>query len=108
MTRRGEGEKRGLVIWRGGCGWRWRRRGRLARLVGMWRCYGMPKGRRRAIRRVFGRGCGNGLFDLFGPNLWQRYEHGVLIQEAANVLGMVPFVRYENAGDPAAGTKAGP
>ena len=40
--------------------------------------------------------------------MWQRYEWGVLVQEAENVLGMVPFVRYENAADPAAGTKVGP
>jgi len=47
-------------------------------------------------------------FDLFGPKLWQRYKCGVLVQEAENGLGMVPFVRYENAADPAAGTRVGP
>jgi hypothetical protein len=47
-------------------------------------------------------------FDLFGPNLWQRYDRGVLLQEAENPLGIVPFVRYDNAADPAAGTRVGP
>ena len=47
-------------------------------------------------------------FDVFGANLWQRYERGVLVQEAENALGMVPFVRYVNAADPAAGTRVGP
>jgi len=47
-------------------------------------------------------------FDLFGANLWQRYDRGVLVEEGDNPLGVVPFVRYENASDPAAGTRVGP
>ncbi len=47
-------------------------------------------------------------FDLFGANWWQRYECGVLAAEGENPLGFVPLVRYENAGDPAAGTQVGP
>jgi hypothetical protein len=47
-------------------------------------------------------------FDIFGPGWWQRYERGVLMEEGENRLGLVPFVRYENAADPAAGTRVGP
>jgi hypothetical protein len=47
-------------------------------------------------------------FDLFSAAWWQRYERGVLVEEGANPLGFVPFVRYENAADPAAGTRVGP
>ena len=48
-------------------------------------------------------------FDLFGAGHWQRYENGVLLEEGENCAGgVVPFVRYENAADPAAGTRVGP
>ena len=47
-------------------------------------------------------------FDIFGANWWQRYERGVLVEEGPNRLGFVPFVRFENAADPAAGTRVGP
>ncbi len=46
-------------------------------------------------------------FDIFGPNFWQRYDAGILTDEGENALGVVPFMRYENAPDPAAGTVAG-
>jgi hypothetical protein len=46
-------------------------------------------------------------FDLFGPRYWQRYVKGELAGEGANALGFVPFVRYENGRDPAAGTRVG-
>jgi hypothetical protein len=47
-------------------------------------------------------------FDLFGPTHWQRYVGGVRSAEGANPLGFVPFFRYENQPDPAAGTRVGP
>ncbi len=47
-------------------------------------------------------------FDLFGPGHWQRYLHGILADEGENLLGVVPFVRFENAPDPAAGSRVGP
>ncbi|HEY4329906.1 MAG TPA: phage portal protein [Phycisphaerae bacterium] len=47
-------------------------------------------------------------FDLINNSRWQCYQHGVLTQEAANPLGLVPWIRYENASDPAAGTRVGP
>ncbi|MCL2648126.1 MAG: phage portal protein [Phycisphaerales bacterium] len=47
-------------------------------------------------------------FDLFGPTHWQRYVEGVLVEEGANALGVVPFVRYVNGQDVAAGTRVGP
>ena len=46
-------------------------------------------------------------FDLFGATHWQRYEQGELLEEGPNLLGVVPFVRYENQGDPSAGTRVG-
>lgn len=46
-------------------------------------------------------------FDLFGPHHWQRYVKGALAEEGENALGFVPFVRYENGRDPAAGTGVG-
>ena len=46
-------------------------------------------------------------FDLFGETHWQRYEHGELLEEGPNLLGVVPFVRYENQSDPSAGTRVG-
>ena len=46
-------------------------------------------------------------FDIFGADHWQRYQRGVLVEEGENPLGVLPFVRYENAGDPAAGTRVG-
>jgi hypothetical protein len=47
-------------------------------------------------------------FDLFGPTHWQRYVGGVLTEQGPNLLGFVPFFRYENQPDPAAGTRVGP
>jgi hypothetical protein len=47
-------------------------------------------------------------FDIFSPAWWQRYEHGTLVDEGPNPLGLVPLVRYQNAADPAAGTRVGP
>jgi hypothetical protein len=47
-------------------------------------------------------------FDLFSPQWWQRYDGGILVDEGPNPLGFIPFVRYENAADPAAGTRVGP
>ena len=47
-------------------------------------------------------------FDLFGASLWQRYVRGQLAQEGPNLLGFVPFVRYENAAEVAAGSRVGP
>jgi hypothetical protein len=47
-------------------------------------------------------------FDLFGVRWWQRYERGMLAGEGQNPLEFLPFVRYQNAGDPAAGTRVGP
>jgi hypothetical protein len=47
-------------------------------------------------------------FDLFGPATWRRYVKGELVAEGPNLLGFVPFVRYVNAGDPAAGSRVGP
>jgi hypothetical protein len=47
-------------------------------------------------------------FDLFGATHWQRYVGGVLSAEGPNLLGFVPFFRYENQPDPAAGTRVGP
>ncbi len=46
-------------------------------------------------------------FDLFGPSHWQRYVKGVLTDEGPNPLGFVPFIRYENQNDPAAGSWVG-
>ncbi|MGN6367967.1 MAG: phage portal protein [Phycisphaerae bacterium] len=46
-------------------------------------------------------------FDLFGAGHWQRYERGELLEEGPNLLGVVPFVRYENQSDPSAGTRVG-
>ncbi|HUO07173.1 MAG TPA: phage portal protein [Phycisphaerae bacterium] len=46
-------------------------------------------------------------FDLFGGTHWQRYEHGLLLEEGPNLLGVLPFVRYENQSDPSAGTRVG-
>jgi hypothetical protein len=46
-------------------------------------------------------------FDLFNDARWQCYVRGELIHEGENLLGVVPFVRYENAPDPAAGTRVG-
>ena len=46
-------------------------------------------------------------FDLFTPTHWQRYLGGELAEEAANPLGELPFIRYENQSDPAAGTRIG-
>jgi hypothetical protein len=47
-------------------------------------------------------------FDLFTPGSWQRFAKGELEAEGPNLLGVVPFVRYVNAGDPAAGSRVGP
>src|SRR6202020_610704 len=47
-------------------------------------------------------------FDLFGATHWQRYVGGVLSEEGENLLGFVPFFRYENQPDPAAGAGVGP
>ncbi|HVS72541.1 MAG TPA: phage portal protein [Phycisphaerae bacterium] len=47
-------------------------------------------------------------FDIFGPAMWQRYVDGVLVDAGSNPLGFVPFVRYENQRDAAAGTARGP
>jgi hypothetical protein len=47
-------------------------------------------------------------FDLFSSTHWQRYVQGNLVEENANPLGIVPFIRYENAADPAAATRVGP
>jgi hypothetical protein len=47
-------------------------------------------------------------FDIYGANWWQRYEQGVLTAEGENPLGFVPFAKFENAPDPAAGTRVGP
>ena len=47
-------------------------------------------------------------FDVINGARWQCYQQGVLTREAENPLGMVPWVRYENAPDPAAGTRVGP
>lgn len=46
-------------------------------------------------------------FDLFSPDRWQCYAAGNLLHEGENRLGVVPFVRYQNAADPAAGTRVG-
>ncbi|HVX83675.1 MAG TPA: phage portal protein [Phycisphaerae bacterium] len=56
-----------------------------------------------------GRAAGEQLsFDIFGPAMWQRYVDGVLVDTGSNPLGFVPFVRYENQRDAAAGTPRGP
>jgi hypothetical protein len=47
-------------------------------------------------------------FDLFGPEHWQRYAEGRLVAEGPNPLRLLPFVRFENAPDPAAGSRVGP
>ncbi len=47
-------------------------------------------------------------FDLFGAAHWQRYAAGELVDEGENLLGFVPFVRFESQPDPAAGTRVGP
>jgi hypothetical protein len=47
-------------------------------------------------------------FDLFTPVSWQRYVKGELQASGPNVLGFVPFVRYVNAADAAAGSRVGP
>jgi hypothetical protein len=66
------------------------------------------------VRSWFGGGIAAGpeagefSFDLFGANHWQRYVRGVLTEEGENVLGIVPFVRYFNGRDLAAGTRGGP
>ena len=46
-------------------------------------------------------------FDLFGATHWQRYVRSTLAEESANPLGVLPFVRYENQADPAAGSRIG-
>jgi hypothetical protein len=46
-------------------------------------------------------------FDIYSSQWWQRYECGILIDEGPNPLGFVPWVRYENAADPAVGTRVG-
>ncbi len=48
-----------------------------------------------------------GTFDIFGDRQWQRYVRGELAGEGLNRLGFVPFIRYENARDPSAGTRVG-
>jgi hypothetical protein len=47
-------------------------------------------------------------FTLFTPDRWQRVDAGAVVDEGDNPLGLVPFVRYQNAPDPAAGSPVGP
>jgi hypothetical protein len=47
-------------------------------------------------------------FDLFNAASWQRYIDGQLQGIGPNLLGFVPFIRYVNASDPAAGSRVGP
>jgi hypothetical protein len=64
------------------------------------------------VRSWFTRPAASGIedfsFDLFNAASWQRYVKGELEGIGPNLLGFVPFVRYVNAGDPAAGSRVGP
>jgi hypothetical protein len=47
-------------------------------------------------------------FDRFTADSWQRYVKGELEGSGQYALGFVPFVRYVNGGEAAAGSRVGP